>query len=59
MSDVVNLNQFRKARTRDEKRMQADENAIKFGRTRAEKQLDHARAEKSARDHKAHERDDT
>ena len=34
---VVNLNKFRKAKARAEKKVQADENAVKFGRTKAEK----------------------
>ena len=38
-SDVVNLNRFRKARARDDKAKQAAENRVKFGRTKAEKQL--------------------
>lgn len=33
----VNLNQMRKARTRAEQKAKADENAIRFGRTKAEK----------------------
>ena len=36
----VNLNRFRKARARDEKRAQADRNAVAFGRTKAEKAAD-------------------
>ncbi|MEC7963495.1 MAG: DUF4169 family protein [Pseudomonadota bacterium] len=39
---VVNLNKFRKAKARAEKKAQADENAVKFGRTKAEKSLDRA-----------------
>jgi hypothetical protein len=37
MNDVVNLNHARKARARDEKRVTADANAAKFGRTKAER----------------------
>ena len=36
----VNLNKARKARDRVKKRAQADENAAKFGRTKAEKARD-------------------
>ena len=43
MSDKpVNLNQERKARARVKKRAQADENAVKFGRTKAQKKQDTA-----------------
>ncbi len=37
MSEIVNLNHARKARARDEKRVTADANAAKFGRTKAER----------------------
>ncbi|SHH79974.1 DUF4169 family protein [Marivita hallyeonensis] len=50
MSNVTNLNRFRKVRARDEKRTKADENAVKFGRTKAQKTLEKARAEKAERD---------
>lgn len=47
MSDIVNLNRFRKAQNRVKKRAQADENAVKFGRPKSERELDEARAEKA------------
>lgn len=50
MAKITNLNQFRKAKTRAEKRARADENARKFGRSGAEKAADKARAEKTKRD---------
>lgn len=50
MSEPVNLNRFRKEKARAEKKARADENAVKFGRSKAQKQLDRAQAEKSARD---------
>lgn len=43
----VNLNKYRKARARTESRAQADENAVKFGRTKAQRVLDAARNEKA------------
>lgn len=55
---VVNLNKFRKAKARVEKRAQADENAVKFGRRKAEKSLDQARVEKAARDLDGKRRED-
>lgn len=50
MGDVINLNQARKARERQEKIRQADANRLRFGRTKAEKRRDGAEAEKSRRD---------
>ena len=45
MPDPVNLNRFRKARARADKKTRADENAVKFGRTKAEKDRQKARAD--------------
>ncbi|MFC1672845.1 DUF4169 family protein [Pseudomonadota bacterium] len=42
MADVVNLNQFRKAKARADKTKQAHDNRVKFGRTKAEKTKDAA-----------------
>lgn len=39
MAEIVNLNRWRKARTRDEKNKQAEANRVAFGRTKAEKQV--------------------
>jgi hypothetical protein len=50
VSQPVNLNRARKDRARAKARTQADENAVKFGRTKAQKALDTARADKAARD---------
>ena len=58
MAEPVDLNRFRKDRQRAEKRAAADANAAKFGRTKAEKDLEKARAEKAARDLEAHRRDE-
>ena len=46
----VNLNKVRKARARAEEKARADANSVKFGRTKSEKALDRARAEKAERD---------
>lgn len=59
MSNVTNLNQFRKAKARAAKRAQGDENAAKYGRTKPERDLEKARADKAHRDLDGHERDDT
>ena len=37
MTDIVNLNRFRKKKSRAEKEKSAEENRLKFGRTKAEK----------------------
>ncbi|WP_025898276.1 DUF4169 family protein [Sneathiella glossodoripedis] len=37
MSNVVNLNKFRKAKKKDAKEKQASENRVKYGRSKAEK----------------------
>ncbi|MCA0043734.1 DUF4169 family protein [Celeribacter litoreus] len=57
MSNVTNLNRFRKQKARDAKRTRADENAVKFGRTKAERDLEKARADKAKSDLDGHERD--
>lgn len=43
----VNLNKVRKARDRATEKAQADANAAKFGRSKAERLLDAARADKA------------
>lgn len=50
MAEIVNLSALRKVRDREKARAKGDENAVKFGRTKAEKALDKARAAKAARD---------
>jgi len=40
---TINLNQARKARNRAEAKAKADENAVRFGRTKAGQLLDAAR----------------
>lgn len=50
MGKPVNLNRYRKDKARAEKRARADENAVKFGRSKAQKSLETARTEKAARD---------
>lgn len=47
---IVNLNRVRKQTKRAKSKARADANAVKFGRTGAEKQLDRARADKARRD---------
>ncbi len=57
MGKPVNLNRFRKARARADAKARADENAVKFGRSRAEKELDQARQERVERVLDDHKRD--
>ena len=45
----INLNKLRKARDRAADKAQADANAVKFGRSKAERMLDAARADKARR----------
>lgn len=57
MPEPINLNKARKARAKSGKRAQADANAVKFGRTKAEKARDRIEAEKAKRDLDGHERE--
>lgn len=57
MSKLVNLNKARKQRARDAKRKEADSNAIRFGRTKAEKAKERAEGEKANRDLDGHKRE--
>ena len=57
MSTVTNLNKFRKQKARQDKRAQAAENTVKFGRSRAEKDAEKARADKASRDLDGHKRE--
>ena len=57
MSDIINFNQKRKAKMRADKEVKAAENRYKFGRTKAEKQLEKLKAEKAARALEGHKRD--
>jgi hypothetical protein len=50
MGTVSNLNQFRKSKARADKKARADENSAKFGRSKAQKALEKAQAEKAKRD---------
>ncbi len=55
MAKVVNLSRARKTRARDDRRKQADENAVKFGRTKTQKSLEVKEKSKNLRkldDHK-------
>lgn len=57
MGKPVNLNRFRKDKARAEKKARADANAAKFGRSKAERELDKARETKTVRDIDSHKLD--
>ena len=55
MTEVINLNQKRKARSRTENEKKASQNRVKFGRTKQEKNLEKLnamRAEQRLEGHK-------
>ena len=58
MAEPVNLTRFRKQKARAENKARADENAVKFGRTKAEKLQERALAEKAEKTLDAHRRED-
>ena len=57
MAEIVNLRQARKARGRADDAAAAAANRAKFGRTKAEKQLEAARAELARKALEGHKRD--
>jgi hypothetical protein len=58
MADIVNFNQARKAKAKADDKSRAAENRAKFGRTKAEKTLETARADKLKRDLDGAKRED-
>lgn len=57
MSKPINLNKVRKTRARAGKKARAEENSIKFGRSKAEKDEQKAAADKVVRFLDGHKRD--
>jgi len=49
MTEIVNLNRFRKTSARAQKARDAAQNRIRFGRNKAERAKDRAEARKSAK----------
>ena len=49
MAEPINLNKVRKEKSRAEAKAQADANAVKFGRTKAQRLLETAREDLAAR----------
>jgi hypothetical protein len=58
MAEILNLNKARKARTKADDKTRAAENRAKFGRAKADKALDAARADKLRRDLDGAKRED-
>lgn len=57
MTPPINLNKVRKAKEKAEAEQRAKENRAKFGRTKAEKKLEAAKAEKQAKLTEGHRRE--
>ncbi|WP_323042450.1 DUF4169 family protein [Gemmobacter sp.] len=57
MAEIINLRMAKKQAARKAAKAQGDANAARFGRSKAERDLDRARSEKAARDLDAHKRD--
>ncbi len=57
MTEVINLRQAKKTLARAAKRAQANENAAKFGRTKAQRDLEEAQAAKARAELDAHRRE--
>lgn len=57
MSTPINLNRVRKQKARDAKAARADENAVRFGQTKAVKDKAKAEAAAAARHLDGHKRD--
>lgn len=49
MAEIVNLNRFKKQKTRDDKNKQAEQNRLLYGRTKADKNLSNIIETKSER----------
>jgi hypothetical protein len=57
MSQLVNLNKFRKTKARADNSTRAEANAVKFGRTKAEKQAQVSQAKAEAHRLDQHKRE--
>jgi len=54
---VINLNKAKKTKAKADAKKQAEQNRIKFGRTKQEKQLEKAKAQLDAKKIDAHKRE--
>lgn len=57
MTTPINLNKVRKAKAKAEAEQRAKQNRAKFGRTKSEKKLEAAKAEKQAKLTEGHRRE--
>jgi len=57
MAEIINLRAVKKARSRTETRAQADANAAKFGRTKAERAIEKTHSDKARQALDAHKRE--
>ncbi|CTQ50836.1 DUF4169 family protein [Jannaschia donghaensis] len=55
MAKIVNLNRARKTRDKDAAKKRADENAARFGRSKIERRIETAQADKAERSLDGHE----
>ncbi|TCS16771.1 DUF4169 family protein [Caulobacter sp. BK020] len=58
MAEILNLNQARKAKAKTDAKTRAAENRARFGRTKADKALEAARADRLQRDLDGAKRED-
>ena len=58
MSTPINLNKARKAKAKRSAKQQADENAVKFGRSKAEKERDKAERDSAIQKLDQHRREE-
>jgi len=58
MAEILNLNQARKAKAKTDAKAKAAENRARFGRSKADKALDAARADRLQRDLDGAKRED-
>lgn len=58
MADIVNLRRVRKNRLRDEEALLAEANRLKFGQSKAEKDLRKAETRRAEKAYSAHKREE-
>ncbi len=58
MAEIVNLNRVRKQKARADKDQRASENKVRYGRSKAERERDHAAQELIRSRLEQHKRDD-
>lgn len=58
MAEIINLNRARKTQARDDAKVQADANAVKFGRSKAVRIAEAAQSEKARKMLDQHELDE-